>query len=174
MRDCLLRDRGSLQRISCLLGIKKLSEAGAPREILVSDDEHVEVCCGLAESENLVVIGDPIRDFDCTGRDLSKWQIRSCIELLGNGEPTASWCGISRGGGAYLIDSMQNVTALHKAGGYVVSATENIPGICTGVAYVWVDLSEVVYRESAAKYPRKTLIGLALSNVAQRTAGLTG
>lgn len=111
-------------RVSALMGRKQ-------GEDLISDEVQLAECMRVVRSEGLEVVGEPIIELDKTGKTFDKRRIGEIIDKVDRKEidGVVVW-KVSRWGRT-TIDSMLNIGELQEAGGFILSATENLNDIDT-------------------------------------------
>ena len=109
----------------------RISKVGDREDTLISDVVQLKIIRDWIRQHDLVEVGEPYVDMDLSGRESSKRKIAKAIAQVRNGDADGIvvW-KISRWG-RNLIDSMLNVAALHEAGGFIGSGTENLEEIET-------------------------------------------
>ncbi|GAB3080780.1 hypothetical protein GCM10027053_51450 [Intrasporangium mesophilum] len=108
----------------------RVSDTTGREDTLISDEVQEQVCRRFAQRDNLVIV-DVIVELDKSGRESSKRAIAAIIDRVEAKEADGVLVWKISRWGRNTIDSMLNIGELQEAGGFILSATENLDDIDT-------------------------------------------
>jgi DNA invertase Pin-like site-specific DNA recombinase len=96
------------------------------RENMKSHDEQALICRAYCAMKGIEIVGEPVQDLDLSGADFAKRRISECIERVKNKEADAVVVWEYSRFGRTLVGSLHYINELTRAGGELLSATQDI------------------------------------------------
>jgi site-specific DNA recombinase len=118
-------DGGQKRRGNRVVAYIRVSDTTGREDDLISNEVQLHQVQSLAKREGLEIV-DVVEDLDMSGRSSKKRSIVPLIARIERGEAdgVVVW-KISRWG-RNLVESLLNINELQRAGGFILSATENL------------------------------------------------